>query len=172
MTNLKKDEWWDLHGPAIKAANTRAAAPVFASLADRFFDGPEERDVRLRSLAVGLRDFYAILYSNPRFMDAEAIDNIKAVTRKFGTGYQWLRAYCCDRGILAFPLTPKAHKMQHVPMLCEIMNARFVQCYSEESSIGTTTKIWSRSMVRRYSGSIQKCVLVKRLLGLFLRLEP
>ena len=55
-------------------------------------------------------------------------------------------------------------------MLCTIINPKFVQCDGEESLIGTTAKVWKRSMSVRYESVVQRNAL--SLLGLFLRLEP
>eukprot|EP00969_Alexandrium_andersonii_P361366 15457387-Alexandrium_andersonii.AAC.2 len=47
-SNLTQDGWAELHGPAIKAANTRAAAPLFFDLAmEHCADGtPQHTAVR------------------------------------------------------------------------------------------------------------------------------
>ena len=77
---------------------------------------------------------------------------------------------CCGKQ-RAFDVTPKVHKLQHVPMVCEFVNMRFIQCYLEESAVGTTTRIWMKSMAGRWRRRVQRTVLAKRFLGLFLRFE-
>ena len=57
-------------------------------------------------------------------------------------------------------------------MLCEIINPKSVQCYAEESQIGSTTLVYKGSMAGRYERGVQKVVLSKRELGLFVRYEP
>ena len=172
MNNTVLNGWWELHGPTVKAAATRAAAPVFSYLAGRYFPTGSPLDVALRGVTAGLADFYDTLYSEPMFMGREALERFAAVTVGFGEHYQALRQLCLGRNIFAFQVTPKVHKLQHFPMLAEIVNPRFCQVYAEESQIGTTTRCWKRSMAGRYRAHIQRNVLLKRLLGLVLRFEP
>lgn len=142
LSNVLLDGWAELHGPTVKAANTRAAAPVFAHLAMRFFTEDTPLHVSLRAVTAKLKEFYDIVYSQEIFMTDAAICDVKCVCVDFGTHFQLLRDHCRVNNILAFKLTPKVHKMQHIPMLCEILNPRCVQCYGEESLIGTTVKVW------------------------------
>ena len=68
-------------------------------------------------------------------------------------------------------VTPKVHKMQHVPLLATVLNPRCVQNYAEESLIGTCTAIWARSVAGRYRSVVQRAVLAKKLVGLLLHFE-
>ena len=68
-------------------------------------------------------------------------------------------------------VTPKVHKLQHIPLYSEVLNPRHVQNYSEESLIGTTARIWKGSMDGQYQKSAQSNVLLKRTVGLLLRFE-
>ena len=170
--NLTLDGWQELHGPNVKAANTRGAAPLFAYLANRFLPGDTPAESAARALTSYLEEFYHIIYSQPMFMEPPAIQRIRVVCEEMGYSYQVVREHSRENAVLAFNVKPKAHKIQHVPMLCEIINPRCVQCYGEESLIGTTTKVYNRSMAGRYERGVQRVVLAKRLLGLFIRFEP
>ena len=55
---LEFDGWADLHGPAIKAANTRQAAPLFAAMTAGFCSEPNELDIQLREVTTKLNEFY------------------------------------------------------------------------------------------------------------------
>ena len=81
------------------------------------------------------------------------------------------REYAKQRGELSFNVRVKVHKMQHLGAMAEIMNPAWVSCYSEESSIGTSVRVWRQSMHGRYAETVQQRVLLKRLCGLWLRLE-
>ena len=59
----------------------------------------------------------------------------------------------------------------HIPLYASVLNPRFVQNYAEESFIGSTTKVWHRSMFGPYKKVTQSTVLLKRSLALLLRLE-
>ena len=171
-SHLRIGGWAELHGPNVKAANTRHAAPLFADLARTYLTEITDRDVAARTVAIKLAELYDVLYAEPIFMSSRAVDRVKHICAEFGTSFMILRDICCRSSELSFSVKPKVHKMQHLPMLCTIINPRFVQCYGEESLIGTTVKVWKKSMSGRYESVVQRNVLTKRLLGLFLRLEP
>ena len=82
-----------------------------------------------------------------------------------------LREVARQKGWLLWNVTPKVHKMQHVPLLASVINPRFVQNYAEESLIGTCTAIWARSVSGRYRSVAQRAVLAKKLTGLLLHFE-
>ena len=172
LSNIMLDGWAELHGPTVKAANTRAVALVFAYLAERFLVGLDQLYVSLRLLTSLLQEFYEIWYAEPLFMSENAIARIRHVCVDFGMHFQLLREYCREKHIFAFNVKPKVHNMQHIPMICEVINPRFIQCYGEESLIGTTTNFWKRSMNGRYNHLVQKSVLAKRYLGLLVTFEP
>ena len=45
------------------------------------------------------------------------------------------------------------------------------QNYTEESSVGTVAKVWAHSANGRYRRTVQRMVLLKRLVALMIRLE-
>ena len=165
------DGWAFLGGPAIKAAATRAAAPWLKDLAAHFFTEDTDLDRAVVQLTDNLAAFYQILYSEGMFMSAGAEARLKAVCLSIGTACMRLRNLSMRAGLLHFKITPKVHKVQHVPMLASCINPRFCQNYAEESLIGTCTKIWGRSMAGRHQQFVQRNALVKKLLGLLIRLE-
>ena len=72
---------------------------------------------------------------------------------------------------MAWQITPKVHKLQHVPMLAHGINPWPVQCYNEESHVGAAVKSWRGSAAGRYMLTVQEVVLIKRLVALLLRFE-
>ena len=115
--------------------------------------------------------FYQVLYTGDRYLPEPALQQLRTVTQRFGDNYQLLRELCRERGLLFFNVTPKVHKMQHVPLLAEVMNPRYVQNYAEESLIGTCTRIWAKSVSGRYRLTAQKAVIANELVGLLMRFE-
>ena len=95
----------------------------------------------------------------------------KKLCIEFGENYQKLRDWARDAGQLAWPVRPKVHKMQHLPQCCAVINPTAVQVYGEESLVGTTVRVWKKSMAGRYTGVVQRNVLVKRLTGLMCHFE-
>ena len=165
------DGWGSLCGPAIKAAATRGSAPWLKALCIAFFTSGSELDHTVLVLSLSLARFYEILYSQGRFLTDAALVELGTVTRRMGTAYQQLRNMSREAGLLHFKITPKVHKVQHIPFLSACINPRFVQNYCEESLIGTCCKIWHRSVSGRYQAHVQRNTLRKKLVGLLLRLE-
>ena len=122
-------------------------------------------------MLTNLCEFYGILYSGELFLPDASLDRLRTVTIAFGEAYQALRAYCAEQEIFGFPVRPKVHRMQHLPRCARSINPVALQCYAEESLVGTTTRVWKRSMAGRYEPGIQRAVLTKRLVGLLLRVQ-
>ena len=101
----------------------------------------------------------------PLFPSDTDIGRVRAIINEFG---EVIMSY---RNKLYFKITPKVHKLMHVPMYMEVMNPRWLQAYLEEGLIGSVTKIWQRGVKGRYERQIQSNVLLRRYLGLLLRLE-
>ena len=99
LSSIMLDGLVELHGPTVKAANTRAVALVFAYLAERFLVGPDQLYVSLRLLTSLLQEFYEILYAEPLFMSENAIARIRHVCVDFGMHFQPFREYCSENHI-------------------------------------------------------------------------
>ena len=84
---------------------------------------------------------------------------------------QALRELSRVRGHKFWQITPKVHMIMHLSSFPGKLNPRFVQNYQEESLIGTTARIWARSAQGRYRRTIQKTVLIKKMVALMVRLE-
>ena len=114
---------------------------------------------------------YDTLYSSPMFLGGPALNRLSAIVKRMGEDYLVLREHCRANEKLAFKVTPKCHKLMHLPLYASVVNPRFMQKYAEESFIGSTTKVWARSMKGRYKDAMQSTVLLKRSLALLLRME-
>ena len=165
------DGWADLHGPTVKAANTRAAAPLIRDLAAEFFGRDLEFDRRIVAVSAKLAEFYELLYGCHMFMSTTAVQRLRAIVLDIGEHWLFLRDHAKTRKQLLWKVTPKVHKIQHIPLYAEVLNPRYIQVYGEESLIGTTCLVWKKSMAGRYKKVAQRQVLLKRLLGLLLRFE-
>ena len=126
----------------------------------------------MKTVAAYFTEFYDVIYGEPIFMSPAAIQRIGEICIGLGTAYMELREISRQAGRYAWNIKPKLHKLMHFPELCEIMNPRFVMCYSDEAQLGTSTEVWKRCMSGRYQEFAQRSVLAKRLLGLLLRFEP
>ena len=104
-------------------------------------------------------------------MPPATIAQLERVTVEIGEDWMRLREISRRRNKLQWTIPPKVHKLQHIPWYATILNPRHVQCYGEESAIGTTSQVWQKTMRGRYGDSAESIVLLKRILGLFLRFE-
>ena len=170
-SNLTNNGWYDFTGQAIKAAATRCARGFFLHLCQLYFNRGTRSDALLLTLLTNLCEFYTILYSGDMFLPDASLDRLRTVTIAFGEAYQALRAHCAEQAILGFPVRPKMHRMQHLPRCARSINPVTLQCYAEESLVGTTTRVWKRSMAGRYEPGVQRVVLTKRMVGLLLRVQ-
>ena len=115
LKNVINSDWAELHGPAIKAASTRGAAPVFQYLAQTYFDGARELHECIKSVVNNLCELYKSLHEGPMFMNAAQVSRINDVCIAFGINYQKCREQGRLAGHLVFPVRTKVHKMQHLP---------------------------------------------------------
>ena len=165
------DQWCELHGVSVKAANTRAAAPLFRDMCAVHFASDSAEDISVTAMATSLCKFYEVLYRAPMFMCDADLADLRVALGVFGENLMRLREQARLLRKLRFNVTPKCHRMQHCHNYAGVLNPRWVQNYSEESLMGTTSKVWEKTMVGRYQKSAQSTVLIKRVLGLLLRFE-
>ena len=163
--------WADLHGQTFKAANTRAAAPAFRDLARHFFRTGSDEDVSVRAVTAHLASFYRVVYTASMFPTDTEVADLRRESIACGVAFMRLRELSRLRHLMAFNIVPKVHKMQHFAHFATALNPRFIQCYAEESLIGTVAKIWKSSMSGRYQRHVQSDVLLKKTIALFLRFE-
>ena len=173
LSNLLNSLGWStLCGSTIKAANTRALAPFLVKLAEELHADPASDYDRLVCLACRDWDrFYAILYGGGLFLTDVEQGQLRRILGRLGASLMQLREHCRVAGIAAWHLSPKVHMCQHFGAFSGVVNPRRVQNYTEESSVGTITKVWAKSANGRYRRTVQRMVLLKRIVALFVRLE-
>ena len=171
LHNVTRDGWGNLSGPAYKAAVTLHASPFFRELVCSTYTSERPRDVCLRALVTSLDELYSLLYGGPMFLPEADLARVRGLVEEFGVQYQRMRELSRRAGILAFAVTPKVHKVQHLPALAATINPAAVQVYAEESLMGSVTKTWRGSARGRYREHVQTVVLVKRVTALLLRFE-
>ena len=101
----------------------------------------------------------------------EKLAGFRRTCLEFGLNYQWLRNVSRANNHPVALVRTKVHKMQHLPKFAQLINPIHVQCYGEESLIGTTAKVWRASMRNKYKDHAQRTVLIKRTTGVLLRFE-
>ena len=108
------------------------------------------------------------LYNAPMFMNDVAKAKVKQNLESFGKYFQLCQNQATAKGELCFHLSPKVHQSLHIYKQCLLINPRFVQNYKEESFVGKITKIWAGCANGCYIGTVQRSVLIKYLVGIFL----
>ena len=166
---LWNDGWSDLSGPSIKSAMTRQAAPLMAELATAFCILDNLHDNLVKRLTSKLDEFYCLLYASDTFLSPEQLARLGVVVQELLGALQHLRHLADTTGAYRWVIRPKAHKFAHLPFVAGSINPLKISCYSDESHIGTLTKVWSKSISGRYSREAQRNVLSKRWLAVLLR---
>ena len=95
--------------------------------------GGTARDLCLRGVTESLDGVYRTLYAAGLFLTAGEHTALRSHVDEFGRSYQRLRELSRRSGILAFGVTPKVHKFQHLPLVASSVNPRYCQCYAEEA---------------------------------------
>eukprot|EP00959_Pyramimonas_sp_CCMP1952_P381296 7989598-Pyramimonas_sp.AAC.1 len=144
---------------------------MFQALVRRYLNSGSAEDVAIHAVVDSISEFYTLIYEAPLYIPDSVSLRLEAVCLKFGINYQRLRDISRRTGRLWWPVRPKHHKFQHWPFFSRVLNPRFIQCYNEESLIGSVCKIWKRSISGRYRPHVQGTVLLKKLVGLMLRCE-
>ena len=164
--------WCELHGPLVKAANTRHLMPfVDALVREMYGERTDDWSVSTVVVCSNLCKVYDILYSSDMFLSADALAALKAALDLFGVHFMRLRSIAEVRGLMYFQLTPKVHFMQHIYLQCCLINSRFCTCYSQESMVGRITKIYKSNKNSRYRGTIQRSTLLRYLVFFACELE-
>ena len=154
-----------LHGPGVKAANTRHLMPFVAALMEELDDGSEWAYHR-RRVASYMDRLYAILYDGPMFLSAAEKLELKQVSHRLLLHYVWLSAWSARRGKLWWNFVYKFHYMYHLVQQANLINPRFAQSYTEESLVGKIMLIYKASCNGPFFAHVQRTVLKKWLSGL------
>jgi hypothetical protein len=172
LVNLVASGWSVLHGQTIKAANTRALAPFLVELSEELYpDDTDDYSRLVKRVCRSWNRFYEILYNGGVFLNAGEKDELRRVLNRLGAAMMQLREISRQTSLFAWQITPKTHMLQHFSGYSAVVNPRFLMNYQEDSSVGTVTRVWSRSAAGRYRRTVQRMVLMKLLVALMIRLE-
>ena len=91
--NVRMDDGWsELHGPTIKAANTKGFVPCCRDIARLYFTSGTDADQAVINLLGALSQLYRLLYDAPLFIPAETVDIIREICANIGENWLVLRA--------------------------------------------------------------------------------
>ena len=165
------DGWCELHGPNVKAANTRQASGLIRHLAWTLCTEDTILDATIREVAASLDSLYQIMHESPMFVSADAQRRFDGHLLVIVVGMQRLRGLSEASGSQRWKISPKVHRVCHLDTYSKSCNPRCVACYADESHVGTMTTIWKKSIAGRHREHSQRTVLCKRWLAILLRIQ-
>lgn len=154
-----------LHGPGVKAANTKALLHFGRILAEELDDGGEARRRRFKTFRALVR-FNEIIESQPMFLSGSAHQELCQCIHQFLLNYSWLGRNAAERGRVLWNVVPKHHYFAHFASQALLINPTAVRCYIDESFVGSICEVWSSSKAGPYHKKVQGTVLRKYLLAL------
>ena len=170
MSNLFASGFPELHGPAIKAANTRALVAFALDLQQRAVAADRSMLNRQAFKVVeSLAASYEIMYNGSYFLTAAEVRELDVQLSRMGRSYQFLAVQTIDAGQPRWKQPPKFHyAVGHLAHQARLINPRFVHCYSSEGLVGKMTKVWKKSIDGPHHRVSQHKVLKKYLVGMAL----
>eukprot|EP00974_Lingulodinium_polyedra_P039185 3755191-Lingulodinium_polyedra.AAC.1 len=99
MANIVKDGFPELHGPAVKAANTKSLVPFALSLQQRAVSN-DPTDLNRHALKVvqSLDEAYGIMYGGGMFLTGAEADRLHHMLFRLGMNYQILARKTAEAG--------------------------------------------------------------------------
>ena len=170
MSNLLLRGFPELHGPAIKAANTKALVPFVLDLQRRAVaQDPSMLNRQAYKVVQSLARAYEIMYNAEFFLTAAEAQDLDEQLSRMGRSYQWLSVETMGQWLTRWKQPPKIHyAIGHLAQQARLINPRYVQCYSAEGLVGKVAKVWEKSMSGPHAAISQHMVLKKYLCGMHL----
>ena len=174
LASIYRDGFPELHGNAVKAANTRALVPFVAELAKRAVDvDPSELNKHGLKVIESLNAVYELLYSADYFLSTEQVRALRKHLTRMGSHYQLLAVRTSASGETKWKQTVKTHyAVGHLADQAVLINPRFVQTYGSEGLVGKIAAIYKRSQDGPFHASLQKKVLTKYRVGMAIDFMP
>ena len=174
LSHLTVDGKVCLHGPSIKAANSRAAVPWFLQLCRTHFNSGSQHDVSCTKALESLDRIIHTFYDSDLFLTAEAKADVESHGLRFGRHVMWLASNACRvMGVRTWHITPKFHFFMHIVSYdMHLINPRYVQAYLEEGLVGKIAALYAGSCAGPQNCEhMQWVAYLKYVVGLTLRLK-
>ena len=171
LSNCTLEGWGFLHGPTVKAANSRGLVPWLGELSLELFAADTNYHISVRKICASLKNMYDVLYCGRRFLSDPEKQELACSVERVGRHLGLLRELSRIGGHFQWQVKPKSHLLMHVPQQSRLINSRFTQCYAEESLVGRMTMIWKACVNGRYANTVERHVMLKYLLSLTIMFE-
>lgn len=170
LSNLLSDGWPDLHGPRVKAANTRSITPYVKALQQRARDAnPTAINEHMYKPIDSIDTLYAILYSGGCFLTDAEKSSFAYHCDRIGRHWQMLANLFALEARRNWPQRPKLqYAVGHLAKQARLVNPRFVQAYASESMVGRVATNYKASLDGPNRPIVQRKVAVKYLTGMLL----
>ena len=170
LSNLSREtDFPELHGQAVKAANTRAAVPYCLELQRRAVAmDPSPLEKHMFKVIESSDALYKLVYNASFWLNDGELDAFSKHCRRIGNNWQMLAILTAGMMQRSWPMRPKLHySVAHMPTQAALINPRFVQAYASESMVGRVAKIYKHSMDGPHT-HVQAKVMLKYLTFLLL----
>ena len=174
IANLYMNGFPELHGPAVKAANTRALVQYAMCLQDRSTAAdPSSENRHCLKVAQSLSDAYELMYAANYFLTVDEQKKLDKLLHRMGVNWQLLAVLTCRGGAQKWKQPIKLHyAVGHLAQQATLINPRFVQCYGSEGLVGQFSNIWKTSQDGPFEATIQKKILGKYRTGMTIDFSP
>ena len=168
-SHLRADGFPELHGPGIKAANTRALLPFVVELQRRATTSiGSRRQKHMLKVAESLLEAVSTFYRAGCFLTPEEVVHVKHHLNRFGQNYQMLQVIDLAEQRATWKTTTKLHYVGggHLWEQASLINPRVVQGYRSESLVGELCGIYAQSLSGPFRDRVQHVALLKYRVGL------
>ena len=165
FTSGTANDFPNLVGPGVKAANTRACVGWLPWLSSRFNNFGVLENHRF-VVCSSIDDWYRVVYGGGVVLTEDEFERQFKLCLRCLRSYQFLAYASSLDGDLNSHITPKFHFFVELSLQSRLLNPRYQQCYASESMVGRVMNIYETSLHGPFAETIQRTVLTKYLLGL------
>jgi len=158
QSNLSGESGYpELHGPLVKAANTRHLVPFLLDMQERATRAsPTHRNRHMLKVAQSLNKLYELFYGAGHFLSEDEKNLVYKHCNRLGQHYQLLAVQAVKDKEKLWKQQPKLHYVvAHLPTQSRLINPRFVHGYTSESMVGAMADIYTKSMSGPHHRTVQ-----------------
>ena len=160
----------ELHGPAVKAANCRSLVPYILSLQQRavaiYPTLPNKHSLKTIE---SLDTVYKVFYEAGYFLTDAQKTLVAAQLLRLGQNFQALAVHHSDQGDPRWRQSVKLHyTVAHLARQANLINPRYTQTYGSEGLVGKIVAVYKKSLDGPFRAGIQKKILQKYCAGMYI----
>ena len=167
-SSLNNDDFPELHGNGIKAANTKALAPYILDVRKRAteLNGCIQHK-HMWKVVESLHIVMGIFEENSYFLPEAAAQKVEHHLTRLSQHYQMLQVLTMREEKTRWKTTVKGHYIgAHLAEQAKLINPRFVQGYRSESMVGRIGGIYGMSQSGPFHKNVQRVAMHKYRAGM------